>query len=86
MTLELVVQLYRLLQCPTLVNGEFRGCIEAGSELGFDEVCVLINKIREANLGRFIDLVVDEDDVIGNEPISRQAQEVEFTGSSHLRV
>lgn len=79
MTLELVVQLYRLLQCPALESGEFRGRVEADVGPVFSEVCVLINKIRQVGLGRFIDLVVDEDDVIGNESISRQAQEVEFT-------
>lgn len=79
MTLELVVQLYRLLQCPALENGEFRGCIKADVGPIFSEICILINKIRQVGLGRFIDLVVDENDVIGSESISRQAQEVEFT-------
>jgi len=78
MTLELVVQLYRLLQCPALESGEFRGCIEAEFEPAFSEVRILINKIREANLGRFIDLVADEDDVISNEPLSSQTQKIEF--------
>lgn len=79
MTLELVVRLYRLLQCPALENGEFRGCIEGDVEPAFSEVCVLINKIRQADLGRFIDLVADDDDVIGDELLSSQSKLIDFT-------
>lgn len=79
MTLELVVQLYRLLQCPALKNGEFRGCLKAGVEPAFNEACILINKIRKADSGRFIDLVADDDDVIDSELLSSETQKVEFT-------
>ncbi|MBF8224524.1 hypothetical protein [Halomonas sp. 328] len=74
MSLSPLVQLYRLVKAPAIMNGR----IEAETEFG-DEVRDLVNQVRQdTTLGRFLDIEVDEEDCTDEDPLPVFGRKLSF--------
>jgi len=73
MALAAMVRLYRLCGRPELSGSDFSGTVQAGAALDW------IEAIRRDGRARFVDLIVDGDEHVTDEPINPIAERIEFT-------